>query len=357
MIALALSSELDLSRISLVGHLGYDLPLWFNMRPQRGSGDGQLQRGPRCEDIILTCVRWNVVSPLSDRQLEELMQERGVSVDHATIKRWGLKYSPQLEAAFHGRKRPVWRGWRWDETYIRVRGQWPYWSRAVDQASDSIDVLLTEQRDERAALRCLTKAIRRHHVPHTITLDGSRAHAAAMASDHAEHDTTMAIRQVRHLNTVVEQDHRAVKRIVRPTLGFKSMETAQRPVAGMEVMPMLKKGPMVTQEGMLGQTPAQQFYALAASCSFPEASLHHRSKFATHQEQFDSVVIDSVFWIALRPWSRRGICLPILCEVERTSRQSLGSMDTPIGRQYMITPRTWNSDGNGPIRTLSFPET
>jgi hypothetical protein len=69
------------------------------------------------KDIILTCVRWYVAYPLSYRQVEELMQERGVSVDHATINRWVLKYSLQLEQAFHRRERPVWMSWRMDETY------------------------------------------------------------------------------------------------------------------------------------------------------------------------------------------------------------------------------------------------
>jgi putative transposase len=215
-------------------------------------------------DIILTCVRWYVAYPLSYRQLEEMMQERGVAVEHSAINRWVLKYSPQLEAAFHRRKRPVWRSWRLDETYIRVRGHWRYLYRAVDKAGHTIDFLLMERRDERAAMHFLTKAIRRHGVPDTITLDGSRANVAAIASYNAEHDTTIAIRQVRYLNNIVEQDHRAVKRVVRPMLGFKSMETAQRTLAGIEVMHMLKKGQMVTQEGMQGPTPTQQFYALAA---------------------------------------------------------------------------------------------
>jgi putative transposase len=73
------------------------------------------------KDTILTCGRWYVAYPLSYRHLEELMQERGVSVDHATINRSVLKYSSQLEAAFHRRKRPVCPSWRLDETYIRVR--------------------------------------------------------------------------------------------------------------------------------------------------------------------------------------------------------------------------------------------
>jgi putative transposase len=75
------------------------------------------------KEIILTCVRWYVAYPLSYRRVEELMQERGVSVDHATINRWVLKYAPQLEEAFHHCKRPVWVSWRMDETYIRVKGQ------------------------------------------------------------------------------------------------------------------------------------------------------------------------------------------------------------------------------------------
>jgi putative transposase len=116
------------------------------------------------KDIILTCVRWYVVYPLSYRQVEELMEERGVSVDHATINRWVLKYSPPLEEAFHRRKHPVGSSWRKDETYIRVKGEWRYWYRAVDTQGQTIDFLLTEQRDQEAALCFLKKAIRRHGV-------------------------------------------------------------------------------------------------------------------------------------------------------------------------------------------------
>jgi putative transposase len=131
-------------------------------------------------DIIRTCIRWYVAYPLSYRHVEELMEERGVSVDHTTVNRWVVKYSPLLEAAFHRRKRPVWLSWRLDETYIRVKGEWKYLYRAVDKHGQTIDFLLTEQRDERAAMRFLTKAIRRHGVPGTITVDGSEANAAAI---------------------------------------------------------------------------------------------------------------------------------------------------------------------------------
>jgi putative transposase len=131
-------------------------------------------------DIILTCVRWYVAYPLSYRQVEELMEERGVSVDHATIHRWVLKYSPPLEEVFHHRKHLVGISWRMDETYIRVKGEWRYLYRAVDTQGQTIDFLLTEQRDQEAALRFLKKAIRRHGVPETITIDESEANAAAI---------------------------------------------------------------------------------------------------------------------------------------------------------------------------------
>ena len=127
-----------------------------------------------------------------------------MSVDHATLQRWVVKYSPQLEAAFHRRKRPVWVSWRLDETYIKVKGQWRYLYRAVDKHGQTIDFLLTEQRDKEAALRFLKKAIRRNGGPETITIDGSDAHAAAIKRYNAEHGTTIIMRQVKYLNNMVE---------------------------------------------------------------------------------------------------------------------------------------------------------
>jgi putative transposase len=200
-------------------------------------------------EIILTGVRWYVAYPLSTRHVEELMRERGVPVDHATINRWVVKYSPQLEEAFHRHKRPVWLSWRMDETYIRVKGHWYYLYRAVDKTGQTIDFLLTEQRDERAAMRFLTKAIRRHGVPETITIDGSEANAAAIRGYNEEHGTAIIIRQAKYLNNLVEQDHRAVKRVTRPMLGFKSFDTAQSTLAGVELMHMIKKGQMGARRG------------------------------------------------------------------------------------------------------------
>jgi putative transposase len=215
-------------------------------------------------DIILMGVRWYVAYPLSYRHVEELMEERGVPIDHATIQRWVVKYSPLLEEAFHRRKRPVWVSWRMDETYIKVKGQWYYLYRAVDKTGQTIDFLLTEQRDEQAAKRFLTKAIRRHGVPEKITIDGSAANEAAIKSYNVEHGTAIEIRKVKYLNNIVEQDHRGVKRVTRPMLGFKSFDAAQDTLVGIELMHMIKKRQMVVEAGEEGLTAAELFYSLAA---------------------------------------------------------------------------------------------
>src|SRR5215813_11796563 len=171
------------------------------------------------QDIILMGVRWYVAYPLSYRHVEELMAERGVSVDHATIQRWVVKYSAQLAAAFHRRKRPVGHSWRMDETSIRVKGAWRYLYRAVDKSGQTIDFLLTEYRATEAALRFLTQAIHRHGVPDMITIDGREANEAAIKHDNEEHGTSIEIRQIKNLNNIVEQDHRTVTRVTRPMPG------------------------------------------------------------------------------------------------------------------------------------------
>ena len=106
--------------------------------------------------------------------------------------------------------------------------------------------------------------MRRHGVPEPLTIDGSEAHAAAMRNDNQAHGTTIAIRQVKYLNNMVEQDHRAVKRVTRPMLGFKSFDAAHRTLVGIELMHMLKKKQLVVEAGAEGRTAAEQFYDLAA---------------------------------------------------------------------------------------------
>ena len=120
-------------------------------------------------EVILTCVRWYVAYPLSLRHLEEMMAERGTSVDHSTVHRWALKLLPVLEKAFRRRKLPVGKSWRMDETYIRVKGDWKYLYRAVDKDGNTVDFLLRAHRDKTAARRYFEKSIAQNGVPEKVT--------------------------------------------------------------------------------------------------------------------------------------------------------------------------------------------
>jgi len=222
-------------------------------------------KGHRVEkDIILTGVRWYLAYPLSYRNLEEMMAERGVEVDHSNIYRWVQKFSPQLEAVFrNGRKRPVGQSWRMDETYIKIKGQWRYLYRAVDKEGQTIDFLLTARRDKKAAKRFLRKAIGQHGLPGKITIDKSGANTAAIEALVEETDHAIEIRQIKYLNNLVEQDHRAIKRIVRPMLGFQSFRSARITLQGVELMHMIKKGQMIMIDGQ-SLSAAERFYSLAA---------------------------------------------------------------------------------------------
>ncbi len=133
--------------------------------------------------------------------------------------------------------------------YITIKGQWHYLYRAVDKTGQTIDFLFTKQRDEQAAKRFLTTAIRRHGVPEKITIDGSAANKAAIKSYNEAHGTTITIRQTKYLNNIVEQDHRAVKRVTRPMLGFKAFDAAQGTLVGIELMHMIRKKQMWSRLG------------------------------------------------------------------------------------------------------------
>jgi transposase-like protein len=222
-------------------------------------------KGHRFEkDLILLCVRWYLAYPLSYRNLEEMMAERGVEVDHSNLYRWVQKFTPTLEAAFRkGKKRPVGTSWRMDETYIKIKGQWKYLYRAVDKEGQTLDFLLTAHRDQKAARRFFKKAVRQHGLPAKVTIDKSGANTAALEALQQETGQTIEIRQSKYLNNRIEQDHRSVKRIARPMLGFKSFRSARVTLQGIELMHMIKKGQMIAAHGQ-HLSAAGQFYWLAA---------------------------------------------------------------------------------------------
>ena len=214
-------------------------------------------------EVILTCVRWYVAYPLSLRHLEDMMAERGVSVDHSTVHRWAIKLLPVLEKAFRRRKRPVGKSWRMDETYSRVKGEWRYLYRAVDNNGDTIDFLLRAHRDKAAARRYFEKSIARNGVPETVTVDKSGANLAALEAINNDREMPIKIRQSKYLNNVVEQDHRAIKGRTRPILGFKTCRCARILLAGIELAHMITKGQMKCARGT-HPSSADQFYDLAS---------------------------------------------------------------------------------------------
>ncbi|EIM30758.1 IS6 family transposase [Microvirga lotononidis] len=201
--------------------------------------------------VILLCVRWYLAYDLSLRNLEEMMAERGIEVDHATIHRWTVRYAPLLLEQFNLRKRAVTRRWHIDETYIKVRGRWTFLYRAIDSHGDTIEFWFSERCNLAAAKRFLNKALKRHGRPERIVIDGSQTNREAILSC----DTTdrlpdrsrrqlkpIRILQNRYLNNRIEQDHRAIKRRVRPMLGFKSVDSARAILGGIEMVHMMRKG-------------------------------------------------------------------------------------------------------------------
>ena len=216
-------------------------------------------------DVIAQCVRWYLAYALSLRHLEEMMAERGILVDHSTLYRWIIRLTPLLNKPFRRYKRAVGARWRMDETYIKVKGKWTYLYRAVDSSGQTIDFLLTAKRDAAAALRFFRKAIRQHGEPEVVTIDKSGANTAALAALNAEKakDDAITVRQQKYLNNLVEQDHRNIKRRIRPMLGFKSFRRAQTLLAGIEVVQMIRKGQYHHPKGD-GLSPAEQFYLLIA---------------------------------------------------------------------------------------------
>ena len=216
-------------------------------------------------DVIAQCVRWYLAYALSLRNLEEMMAERGIEVDHATVSRWVHRLVPLFVKRYRRTMPTVGRRWRMDETYIKIKGQWKYLYRAVDTAGNTVDFLLTAKRDAAAALRFFRKAIGQHGEPEVVTIDKSGANTAALATLNAgkPKEEAITVRQSKYLNNLIEQDHRNIKRRVGPMLGLKTFRRAQTLLAGIELVQMLRKGQYSSSDGDV-LSPAEQFYHLAA---------------------------------------------------------------------------------------------
>jgi len=222
-------------------------------------------------EIILCGVRWYLRYALSYRDVEELLRERGVPVDHTTVLRWVQRYAPELDKRCRPHLTETNDSYRVDETYIKIKKQWYYLYRAVDSEGQTIDFLLSATRDANAAARFFRKALRARHTatPRVITVDKNAAYPPAFETLQQERTLpeSCTLRQCKYLNNVVEQDHRFVKRRVNPGLGFGSFHTARRTIQGYEVMHMIRKGQI--ERGTKGDVLAQncviaQMFGLAA---------------------------------------------------------------------------------------------
>ena len=217
------------------------------------------------KSVILFAVFFYLRYGVSYRDLEEIMAERGVGIDHATLNRWVVRFSPLIAANAQARKRKTAVSWRTDETYIKVRGKWTYLYRAVDRDGQTLDFMLSERRDTAAARRFFKRAVSTNGVPDRIAIDKSGANLAGLQSLNVILKFTgvgqmIGIVQSKYLNNIVEQDHRFIKRITRPMLGFKALHSAAATLAGIEAAHMICKG----QLGQTGASPFKQFAALAA---------------------------------------------------------------------------------------------
>ncbi|KTQ85423.1 transposase [Aureimonas ureilytica] len=197
-------------------------------------------------DIILLCMRWYCRYALSYRDLEEMMAERHLSVDHTTIYRWVQHFAPELDRRVQWCKPLQTKTWYVDETYVKVRGEWMYLYRAISDGGETLDFYLSQTRTTKAAKQFLSKALNRspHHRPSVISTDKNRAYNEAIASLRKEGrlPPTCQHRQVKFLNNRLESDHGKLKQRIRPVRGFKSRKTAHNAIRGFEVMRMFRKG-------------------------------------------------------------------------------------------------------------------
>ena len=212
--------------------------------------DGSLKGRHFTSEVILWALRWYLAFPISYRDLALMLADRGVIVDHTTLFRWIQVYAAKLEQRARRHLRPCTGSWRVDETYIKVKGVWAYLYRAVDSLGQTIDFLLSAQRDAATAKRFFRRALAQPHTvnPHTITVDKNPAYPRAVM-DMQRAGELWRFSRLRQCKYIVEQDHRRIKRLVRPGLGFGSLGTARRALAGYEIMAMIRKGQVHNIDG------------------------------------------------------------------------------------------------------------
>ena len=197
-------------------------------------------------EIILLCVRWYLKYALSYRNLEEIMVERGLSVDHTTIYRWVMIYAPELDKRSRNHLKPTNDSMRVDETYVKVKGKWKYLYRAVDSSGNTLDFMLSAKRDHQAAKRFLKKALKGiyNQQPRVINVDKNAAYPIAVKElkESGLLSQDCKLRQKKYLNNIIEQDHRFPKKLAKYKSYFQYFHTGWRTLRGYEIMNAIRKG-------------------------------------------------------------------------------------------------------------------
>ena len=192
------------------------------------------------------------------------MAERGVGVDHATLNRWVIKFSPLITMEARKLKQKTGVSWRMDETYIKVKGKWTYYYWAIEKFGKTLDFMLSKHQNEAAATAFFTRAIGNKGFPDKVVIDKSGANLAGLQNMNYLLILNgwywlIEILQVKYLNNIIEQDHRFIKKLTRQMKGFRSFNSASATLEGIEVAHMIRN----RQFDLSGQFVFQQFAALA----------------------------------------------------------------------------------------------
>jgi IS6 family transposase len=221
--------------------------------------------------IILLCVRWYCRYQLSYRDIKEMMNERGLEVDHSTVFRWVQRYAPEINKRIRPHLKMSGTSYRVDETYIKVGKMCKYLYRAVDKEGQTIEFMLSAKRDVTAAKRFFKKMMRADHrrLPFTISVDKNAAYPEAFTTSQEERivPKDCKLRRVKYLNNVIEQDHRFIKKKVRAAQCFKSFHTAERTLEGIEAVNMMRKGQVkrLNRDDVMGQVKfVESLFQIAA---------------------------------------------------------------------------------------------
>lgn len=196
--------------------------------------------------IILCAVRWYLPFSLFYRDVQEMLAERGVEIDHSTIWRWVQRFAPELNRRLRPHLKPTNRSWRVDETYVRVQGRWCYLYRAIDSHGATIEFFLSSFLDLDAAKSLFRRVLRNgaHIQPRVINTDLAPTYASAITplkrsgiiGQRCKH------RPIQYLNNIIEQDHRAIKKRVNAKQGFREFGAARRMIDGYEAVHLMRMG-------------------------------------------------------------------------------------------------------------------